>query len=407
VKIAKLLVKHIKGVRTVEIHAEPHVNEIAGQNGAGKSSVLDSIMFALAGKRAVSTRALREGEATGEISVDLEGLVVTRRFREGRDSTLTITSADGARVGQRQLDDLWGAFTFDPLAFSRMKTVEQIGVLQQLAGEEHIAALQACDGAVTAAMEERTIVNRQLTAFGKMDAVPKAETVDVSAIAGDLKAAEEHNRKQGLAESRILSARATLEQKSERRARLAREIEALDVEIVEGTVALEALPVPTETIDTAPLHQRLAEAGATNKAAEAYRRYMDQLESQAALVARSEALDGEVASAREERERVARSVALPVPGMTMSGGGIRVNGLPFDQLCSSEQIAASARVGMASTKAALRIMLIRDGSLLDSDSFAALVGVARENDYQLWVETVGAGHGDAIVLEAGEIKDQF
>jgi hypothetical protein len=42
-----------------------------------------------------------------------------------------------------------------------------------------------------------------------------------------------------------------------------------------------------------------------------------------------------------------------------------------------------------------------DGSLLDKKSFEELKQIAVETDYQLWVETVGEGHGDSIEITEG------
>ena len=66
-KIKKLYIKHFKGIREVDIYPDPTCQEIAGENAAGKSSVLDSIVASIAGKRAIDPRPLRDGEGKGEI----------------------------------------------------------------------------------------------------------------------------------------------------------------------------------------------------------------------------------------------------------------------------------------------------------------------------------------------------
>ena len=50
-KIIKFEAEHVKRIAVVEITPAGHVVEITGKNGQGKTSVLDSIWWALAGTR--------------------------------------------------------------------------------------------------------------------------------------------------------------------------------------------------------------------------------------------------------------------------------------------------------------------------------------------------------------------
>ena len=60
-KIVSLRAENIKRLRAVEITPAGHLVEITGRNGQGKTSVLDSIEMALAGKRSIPTRPIRDG----------------------------------------------------------------------------------------------------------------------------------------------------------------------------------------------------------------------------------------------------------------------------------------------------------------------------------------------------------
>ena len=51
----------------------------------------------------------------------------------------------------------------------------------------------------------------------------------------------------------------------------------------------------------------------------------------------------------------------------------------------------------------LPVVLIRDGSLLDEASLAAVGQQAAEAGAQVWVERVGRGDECAVVIEDGEI----
>ena len=50
-RIIRFEAEHIKKIQVVQITPSGHVVEISGKNGAGKTSILDSIWWALAGTR--------------------------------------------------------------------------------------------------------------------------------------------------------------------------------------------------------------------------------------------------------------------------------------------------------------------------------------------------------------------
>jgi hypothetical protein len=61
-------------------------------------------------------------------------------------------------------------------------------------------------------------------------------------------------------------------------------------------------------------------------------------------------------------------------------------------------------VALAS-KPRLRVVLIRDGSLLDDESMELLRKFADDNDVQVWIERVGSNDADALIIEDGEVQN--
>ena len=53
---------------------------------------------------------------------------------------------------------------------------------------------------------------------------------------------------------------------------------------------------------------------------------------------------------------------------------------------------------------ALKIILIKDGSLLDEEGIKTVTEIAKGKDYQLWIECVKDSPGCGIYIEDGEIK---
>jgi len=407
--IESVSILNFKGARQVDIYADDRVNEVAGKNGAGKSSVLDAILAALAGTRNIDSHPLTFGATKGEVTVDLGDLTVTRRFTEknaDRGGTLTIKAADGSKWGQRGLDEIFGEFTFDPLAFSRLPGREQITVWQQLAGEEFCAKLQQIDDDIERLMVERRDTNRALKQFGQIPDVPKVDPVDTAELMEQLREAEQFNQQQADLRTALHQHEEDIRTDESLAHSLVKQISELNAQLSDLQSKIERekskeLPQPAEPKDTEALKAQLAQAGERNAQHDAYRRAEEQRAAWQKLNKQSTAYDKELLQKRDEREQHSRSAQLPVEGLEWTADGITLHQVPFNQLSSSERLRISARIGMAMNEC-LRIMFIRDGSLLDDDAFAELVQLAEAEEFQLWVETVGKGHtGDAIVLEAG------
>lgn len=133
--IVSLTAENFKRLRAVEITPDGNVVVISGRNAQGKSSVLDAIWAALAGKAGAKNldRPIRDGETSATVTVELDDLVVTRRWTE-KTNTLTVASKDGRKYAKPQqvLDDLIGKLAFDPLEFANMRPADQRATLLQV-----------------------------------------------------------------------------------------------------------------------------------------------------------------------------------------------------------------------------------------------------------------------------------
>src|SRR5260221_4288607 len=85
VKILKLSAENFQKITVVEITPDGNLIQITGKNGAGKTSLLNSIWVALGGADAMPGMPVRKGADKGHVTLDLGDIVVTRRFdAEGR-----------------------------------------------------------------------------------------------------------------------------------------------------------------------------------------------------------------------------------------------------------------------------------------------------------------------------------
>ena len=198
VTITELTVNNLKVLKAIRILPDGNTVIIGGRNGAGKSTVLDAIWYALGGKPKVAV-PVRDGEESAQASVTLsDGKTVTRRWTK-KGTTLVIKNAEGLTFSspQRILDEFLGGLTVDPLAFIEMKPKAQLDTLKRLVGVD----LSDIDDKRAALYSKRTGVNADVKrlqgALDNMPAVPDGTPVDevlVADLMGELEAAQAVNR---------------------------------------------------------------------------------------------------------------------------------------------------------------------------------------------------------------------
>lgn len=431
-KIIQLHAENFKRLRAIDIRPgdEPIV-EIAGRNGQGKTSVLDCIWVALAGKAKAPPKPVRKGEEECLIALDLGELRIRRKFtdRDGKQTdSVIVEDADGRRhmKPQQVLDGLMGAIGFDPFRFATLPPDKQAEMLMELVplpvDLDEFAELDASDFA------KRTEINREITRLrGQLasivvpDDLP-AEPIDRDSLTAKLGSAADHNtaieRERASRAQRAetieqrkreaIEAREGAEQARKRADELIREAETLEAGTARREAELAAEPPLDEPIDTDELLGQIRHADAINAglAAKAQREAVQkELDSR---TAESEALT----TALDERDRARKEglarAKMPVPGMAFGldekGRAVLLHdGVPFEQANMAAKIRASVAIAMASNPE-LRVLRVENGALLDDESMAILRELAAANDYQIWCEVVRPGEQTGIIIEDGAVK---
>lgn len=427
-RIVRLEADNLKRVVAVSIAPDGNIIELTGQNAAGKSSVLDAIYFALAGTSDIPAAPIRRGEQSARIHLDLGALKVTRKFAAKEDggytTSLTVENEDGARYSSPQsiLDALIGHLAFDPLEFTRMKPREQFEALRRFVPDFDFDASAKERQRV---FDERTAVNRRAKDLRSQVAgiaVPPDtpdEEIDVSALANDLQKVGEHNAELEQRKANRENLRADIDRRlaqikdiKARAGELRRQADALDAQAVEvqGTIAADekrlsdAGPLP-EPKDASEIRARIDRANAINV------RVRDK-KRRDALIFDAEATEQESASLSAAIDRIdadkaaaIASAKMPVDGIGFADGYVTLNGLPFEQASSAEQLRASIAIAIAANPR-LRVLIVRDGALLDDESMKIVAEMAERNEVQVWVETVSSDRPSALVIEDGRVRGE-
>jgi len=391
-RIVSLQAENFKRLKAVEITPDGNTVIVSGKNAQGKSSVLDAIWAALAGKDGAVDRPIREGERKARVRLDLGDVVVTRKW-SGERTSLEVTAAGGAKFPspQRMLDDLIGSLSFDPLAFATMDPRKQRQTLIDLVPED-AAELQRIAEERKATYDARTDLNREAKrAKGALDsitAVPDGtpdEEIDVADLAQQITQANAVAQRRNSLLDEYNRNQAEIQRLQNRNAAI----------VQEG----KALP---PAVDLDDLTARMRSADEVNKAVRAKRTWLELEDELLAAQRQSAALTAKISDLDKARDDTLANLHLPVEGLSFDEEGVLYNGIPFKQASAAERLRVSVAMAMA-LNPNIRVIRITDGSLLDSDNLALIERMATDQDFQVWVERVSDGDGVGVRIEDGEV----
>ena len=134
VKINKLEIENVKRIKAVKL--EPTANGltvIGGRNNQGKTSVLDSIAWALGGENFRPSDATRDGSIIPpNLKIVLNnGLIVERK---GKNSALKVTDPSGQKAGQSLLNTFVESLALNLPKFMESSGKEKAQTLLQIIG---------------------------------------------------------------------------------------------------------------------------------------------------------------------------------------------------------------------------------------------------------------------------------
>lgn len=393
-KIIQLTASNVKRLKAVDITPDGTLQVVGGRNAQGKSSVLDSIWLALGGGKAgkETSRPIRDGEEKASVTLDLGELVVTRTWT-ATGTKLQVQNADGAnyKSPQGMLDALVGQLSFDPLAFTRLSARDQRDALLALVDLD--VDLDALAADRQHMYDRRAELGRQGKQIGEVsvDSSLPVEETSFRELATELQRAQAHNR--------------DIEVAQDSRTRLTDRIAQLESDLASAKSDLANVEkdAAQEPIDTAEINARLESIEDTNAKIRTNNQAKERAAEKDRLRSDYTSLTQQIEALDKQKADALSAAKFPVDGLAFDEQGVTYQGVPFSQASSAEQIKVSLGMGMA-LNPKLRVLVIKDGSLLDDDAMTAIREVVQEQDFQLWIERVGDADQGAVVLEDGEVR---
>lgn len=398
-KIIELKAENVKVLKAIEIKPEGNIVELTGKNGQGKSSVLDAIVMALAGKKYQPEKPVREGQEEASIEIDIGNLLIKRKIKADGSSIVKVESKDGAifKSPQALLDELFSNIGFDPLKFANMKSKEQFEELKKVLNisfdfDMNEAKRKGC-------YDERTYINRELKELESQEKaiIVSAETPDSKIIVSDL-------LKQ-LDEIRVFN---TVQyQKKNLREKALEEVKRAESALAFAKECLKECAEAEPLKDETELVNKINSAEEINSKVNFKLKKKELQEKISDKESKINGLTLKIDELSQERKAAIQSCKMPVEGLSFGDGVVLYNEIPLDQCSQGEKIKISTSIAMSdqSTKGdQLKVILIKDGSLLDEDNMKVITEMAKEKDYQVWIEKVDSSGKIGIVIEDGEVK---
>ena len=343
-KINQLEIENVKRIRAVKL--EPNASGltiIGGNNNQGKTSVLDSIAWALGGERFRPTAAVRDGSAIPPRLhiVMSNGLVVERK---GKNSDLKVTDPLGNKAGQQLLNEFVSQLALDLPRFMQASDKEKGDTLLRIIGVE--VQLRELERQETDTYNRRRAIGQiadQKSKFARemtyWPDVPK-EPVSISELL---------SRQQA-----ILAKNGENQRKRQRAARLEEEKQMLRRQLEELQARYTAVCSDCETAarsaqdlqdeSTAELERDIADIEAVNIKIRA------NLDKEKAEMDANDyrnqyaALTAELDKTRQAKADLLDRAELPLPGLSVEDGALTYHGKRWDSMSGSEQLKVSTAI---------------------------------------------------------------
>jgi energy-coupling factor transporter ATP-binding protein EcfA2 len=417
--VTRLTVENFMRVKTVDIRpSETGLVELHGANAQGKSSVLRAMWSALGGKSESPKDPVQHGKESAKARVELGDLVVERTWRPDGTSRLEVFNKDGAtyRTPQKILDSLVSKVAFDPVGFMRLDAKRQADILRQVAGVDTTEAELEVARVFDKRRDQNAVVRNLEARLGDEPELPDA--IDTTSVVDQL---EEHRRQR----EQLDLARDTVQAGQQDINRLTGNLEELKLQLLklnntisetegelevahDGQVkaqhaAEELEKSVVQTDNTNELRDQLATADVVNAKRQQHQVWVDEQATLEHEKVNAKGFDNMLGDARQALADLVQEAEYPVDGLTVTSEGVHFNDVPLEQASSAEQLRVSMAMAMA-TKPDLKVVHIKEGSLLDTSGLELVQAMALEKEYQVWVEVVDDQGLRGLVIEDGELK---
>lgn len=349
--IKSLEIENVKRIKAVELTPSPTgLTVIGGKNGQGKTSVLDSIAWALGGERFRPSNATREGSVIPPmLKITMaNGLVVERK---GKNSDLKVTDPEGRKAGQQLLNEFVEQFALDLPRFMNATAKEKADTLLRIIGvgdklfelERREAEKYSRRHAIGQIAEQKKKYAAEMACF------PDApeELLSISELLKqhqDILARNGENQLKRGRRDELLAAKTQLAGKIAAARQTLSQLLAQEEKVLADLEIAEKDAAELEDESTEEIERNIADIEMTNlkvrsnldkaKAEDDAKEYMRQYDE----------LTAEIDAVRKEKTDLLNGADLPLPGLSVENGELTYLGKKWDCMSGSEQLKCAVAI---------------------------------------------------------------
>ena len=412
IKINTLEFENTKRIKAVKMSPSANgLTVIGGRNGQGKTSILDSIAWALGGDKYRPTAAERDGSVTPPmLRITLNnGLIVERK---GKNSSLKVIDPDGNKGGQQLLNEFVSELAIDLPKFLNANNKEKAQTLLQIIG--------VGDELFRLEKEETELYNKRHLLGQIADQKKKfaEEQPYFSDAPKELISASELIRQQ----QEILARNGENQRLRQQHEAMIKEEEAMTAAIEETKAKLNDLESRHADLLDKIIISAKTTAELVDESTEELERNIENIEeinvkvraNMTKEMAEDEAkkykedydgMTGDIEAVRRQKMDLLNNADLPLPGLSVESGELLYQGKKWDCMSGSEQLKVATAI-VRKLKPQCGFVLIDKLEQMDIDTM---------NDFGAWLEAEGlqaiatrvsTGGECAIIIEDGYAVDK-
>ena len=426
IKINSLELENVKRIKAIRLEpTKEGLTIIGGNNNQGKTSVLDSIAWALGGNKYKPTNPKNDESVVDPyLKITLSnGLVVERK---GKNSDLKVTDPSGQKAGQQLLDSFISTFALDIPKFMDATNLEKGRMLLGLIGlEEEFQELVNKEQRTYNERYEIGRIKDQKQKYAdeliEHEDVPKEKisAVDLikkqqeilakngrnQEIRNDLqdliKGKENKKKEYDLISSRIEDLEEQLIKLKNEKGMAGSMLKEYDIQIENCTKTVEEL----QDESTEEIVNSINNIEAINKKIEENANKYRALQEANDFKVQYDNLTEKLSTIRDNKISLLKNANLPLNGLSIEDGEITYREQKWDGMSSSEQLVVATSIVKA-LNPECGFVLLDKLEQLDLDTLKEFGNWLEKEDLQVIATRVSKGEECSVIIEDGKVLNE-
>lgn len=412
IKINKLEIENVKRIKAVKI--EPTKNGltiVGGNNNQGKTSVLDSIAWALGGDRYKPSEATRNGSVVPPNLhiVMSNGLVVGRK---GKNSSLKVTDPNGNKGGQQLLNDFVEQLALDLPKFMDASGKEKAQTLLKIIGVgDQLTALEQQEKEL---YNERLYVGRtadQKMKYAKEQPYYPEAPKDLVSPSDLIKQQQEILARNGENQKKrehVKHFKQTVLFLNQEVDAMREQLEKKENELKEAQNNLQIALTSAEGLQdesTAELEASIANIDEINRKVRANLDKDKAEEDAKTYQAQYTELTKKIENVRKETSNLLNAADLPLPELSVKDGELVYRGQQWDNMSGSDRLKVSTAI-VRKLNPKCGFVLLDKLEQMDLDTLHEFGQWLEQEGLQAIATRVSTGDECSIIIEDGYVKGE-